>query len=236
MQAGKLLTNTYLGDVVEKLNIAEKYATEDSRYYENVEILKEIQPVRVPASDIEVKLGATWIPEEYITQFVKEKFRLMNKDITIFYQKNLEKWFLETKDYVDNVEINDIYGTVDANALELTIDALNLHATNIYTEIDDKRVINKEKTMLARQKQDLIKEEFSNWIFEDAERRNNLEGIYNRTFNSIVDREFDGSSLTFPGMNPTIKLQPHQKNAVARILYSENSTLLAHAVGARQNI
>ena len=97
-------------------------------------------------------------------------------------------------------------------------------------------MLNKEKTMLARQKQDLIKEEFRNWIFEDTERRKVLEDIYNRQFNSIVDREFDGSHLTFPGMNPTITLLPHQKNAVARILFSENSTLLAHVVGARQNL
>ena len=232
MMDGKLLTNTYLGNVVEKLHIAERYVTMDSRYEENVEILKEIQPIRVPASDIEVKLGATWIPEEYITQFVKEKFKLENKDITIFYQKNLEKWFLEKNDYCNNVEINDIYGTSDIDALDLTIEALNLHAPNVYKKIDEKTVIDKEKTMLARQKQDMIKEEFSNWIFSDVERRKILEDIYNNTFNSIVDREFDGSSLTFPGMSPLIKLDPHQKNAVARGLFSEYATLLAHCVGA----
>ena len=231
-QDGKLLTNTYLGNVVEKLRIAERYAQEDNRYEENVSILKEIQPARIPASDIEVKLGATWIPEEYITQFIKEKFKLEDKEISTIYQKNLGKWFLDIRGYCSNVEVNTIYGTNDVNALDLTIDALNLHATNVYDRIDDKSVINKEKTMLARQKQDLIKEEFRNWIFEDTERRKVLEDIYNRQFNSIVDREFDGSHLTFPGMNPTITLLPHQKNAVARILFSENSTLLAHVVGA----
>lgn len=195
-------------------------------------MLKEIQPARIPASDIEVKLGATWIPEEYITDFIKEKFKLQDKEISAVYQRTLGKWFFDTRDYCNNVEVNTIYGTDDVNALDLTKDALNLHATNVYDRIDDKSVLNKDKTMLARQKQDVIKEEFRNWIFEDLDRRNILEEIYNRQFNSIVDREFDGSHLTFPGMNPTIKLLPHQKNAVARILFSENSTLLAHVVGA----
>ena len=233
LQVGKLLTNIYLGNVVEKLRIAERYAQEDEQYEENVTMLKEIQPARILASDIEVKLGATWIPEEYITQFIQEKFKLEDKDITTIYQRNLSKWFLDVRGYCNNVEINTIYGTDDVNALDLIKDALNLHATNVYDRIDDKIILNKEKTMLARQKQDLIKEEFKNWIFEDSERRKILEDIYNRQFNSIVDREFDGSHLTFPGMNPTITLLPHQKNAVARILFSENSTLLAHTVGAR---
>lgn len=195
-------------------------------------MLKEIQPARIPASDIEVKLGATWIPEEYITQFIQEKFKLEDEDITIIYQKNLGKWFLNIRGYCSNVEVNTIYGTDDVNALDLTIDALNLRATNVYDRINDKSVINKEKTMLARQKQDLIKEEFRNWIFENSERRQILEDIYNRQFNSIVDREFDGSSLTFPGMNPAITLSIHQKNAVARALFSEHSSLFAHTVGA----
>lgn len=195
-------------------------------------MLKEIQPARIPASDIEIKLGATWIPEEYINQFIQEKFKVDENDVSVIYQKNLGKWFFNKRAYCNNVEINTIYGTNDITALELTVDCLNLHATNIYDRIDNKSIINREKTMLARQKQDLIKEEFKNWIFEDSERRQILEDIYNRQFNSIVDREFDGSHLTFPGMNPTITLLPHQKNAVARILFSENSTLLAHVVGA----
>ncbi len=148
------------------------------------------------------------------------------------YQKTLGKWLLDVRSYCSNIEINDIYGTSRANALELTLDALNLKATSVYDRIDDKSVLNKEQTILARQKQDLIKEEFRNWIFEDIDRRNVLETIYNNQFNSIVDREFDGSNLVFPGMNPSIKLLPHQKNAIARILFSENSTLLAHCVGA----
>lgn len=229
---GKLLTNIYLGNVVEKLRIAELYDKEDEQYKENIFSLKEVQPSRISASDIEVKLGTTWIPEEYITQFIKEKFKLEDREISAIYQKNLSKWFLDIRSYCNNVEINTIYGIPRVNALELTLDALNLRATNVYDRIDDKSVLNKEQTMLARQKQDLIKEEFRNWIFEDSDRRHILEDIYNKQFNSIVDREFDGSNLVFPGMNPTIKLQPHQKNAVARILFSENSTLLAHAVGA----
>lgn len=232
LKAGKLLTNTYLGNVVEKLRIAEIYAKENSEYESNVNILKEIQPVKIPASDIEVKLGATWIPEEYITQFIKEKFKLEGKDIETTYQRTLGKWLLDTHSYCSNIEVNNIYGTPRINALELTLDCLNLKATSIYDRIDDKSVLNKEQTMLARQKQELIKEEFRNWIFEDVDRRNILETIYNNQFNSIVDREFDGSNLIFPGMNPAIKLLPHQKNAVARILFSENSTLLAHCVGA----
>ncbi|MBQ2917089.1 MAG: hypothetical protein IJE59_02805 [Clostridia bacterium] len=227
------------GNVVEKLKQAQYYAEEDRRYKENIDMLMEVQPVRIPASDIEVKLGATWIPEEYITQFIKEKFNLENEEISVFYQKSLSKWFLETengsKDY-NNVEVNNIYGTEDVNALDLTVDALNLKATRVYDRINEKSVLNKEKTMLARQKQTAIKEAFSNWIFEDVDRRNILEDLYNRTFNAIADREYDGSSLVFPGMNPTIKLQSHQKNAVARGLFSEYCTLLAHAVGARQNL
>jgi len=231
---GKQQTNIYLGNVVEKLEIAERYAQEYPMYNENVEILREVQPVKIPASDIEVKLGATWIPEQYITQFIKEKFNLQNEEIEVFYQKSLSKWFLEAEyNYkYNNVEVDTIYGTERVNALELTIDALNLHATKVYDRIDDKSVLNKEQTMLARQKQTLIKEEFSNWIFSDAERRTVLEDLYNKNFNSIVDREFDGSCLTFPGMNPTITMQKHQKDAVARGLFSEYSTLLAHAVGA----
>lgn len=231
LKAGKLLTNIYLGNVVEKLRLAELYAKENHEYEENVNILKEIQPVKIPASDIEVKLGATWIPEEYITQFIKEQFKLED-DIEVTYQKTLGTWLLDVRRYYNNIEINNIYGTSRVNALKLTLDALNLKATNVYDTIDNNSILNKEQTMLARQKQDLIKEEFRNWIFKDIDRRNVLETLYNNQFNCIVDREFDGSNLVFPGMNPTIKLLPHQKNAVARILFSENATLLAHCVGA----
>lgn len=155
----------------------------------------------------------------------------------MFYQKSLSKWFFEgDRYYYNSVEVNNIYGTDDVNAIELTVDALNLKATKVYDRIDDKSVLNKEKTMLARQKQTLIKETFSDWIFEDIERREVLEDIYNNTFNAIADREYDGSNLVLPGMNPTIKFLPHQLNAVARELFSEYSTLLAHAVGARQNL
>ena len=231
--AGWETADQYLsGDVVEKLRVAEKYAEQDSRYEENVIMLKEVQPARISASDIEVKLGTTWIPEEYIKQFMEEKFKLEKDAVTVIYQKTLEKWFIEINSYCNNIEINNIYGTEFANAIRLTKDALNLHPTNIYATADGTSVLNREKTMLARQKQDVIKEEFKNWIFEDTERRKVLEDIYNRKFNSIVDREFDGSYLTFPGINPTIKLKEHQRNAIARILFSENSTLLAHTVGA----
>ena len=155
---GKLPINIYHGNVVEKLRIAELHAKQDERYEENVFSLKEVQPARIPASDIEVKLGATWIPEEYITQFIKEKFKLEEKEISAVYQKNLSKWFLDIRSYCNNVEINTIFGTTRVNALDLTLDALNLRATNVYDRIDDKSVLNKEQTMLARQKQDLIKE------------------------------------------------------------------------------
>ena len=231
--AGWETADQYLsGNVVEKLRIAELYAQNDEKYEENVIMLKEVQPARISASDIEVKLGSTWIPEEYIQQFIEHLFNLEENDISVNYEKVLGQWFVDTNRYCSNVEINNIYGTEDVNALKLVNDALNLKATNVYDRINESSILNKEKTMIARQKQDLIKEKFKNWIFEDSDRRENLEDIYNKTFNSIVDREFDGSMLTFPGMNPTIKLLPHQKNAVARILFSENSTLLAHAVGA----
>lgn len=163
---------------------------------------------------------------------MKEKFNLQDKNVCAIYQKNIGQWIIDVNSYCNNVEINTIYGTRFATAFRLIDDALNLRATTITEQIEDKQVINKEKTILARQKQDLIKEEFKNWIFEDAERRKVLENIYNNTFNTIVDREFDGSNLVFPGMNPTITLSKHQKDAVARILFSENSTLLAHSVGA----
>lgn len=120
LKVGKLLTNTYLGNVVEKLRIAEIYAKENSEYESNVNILKEIQPVKIPASDIEVKLGATWIPEEYITQFIKEKFKLEGKDIETTYQRTLGKWLLDSHSYCSNIEVNNIYGTPRINALELT--------------------------------------------------------------------------------------------------------------------
>ena len=220
------------GDVVEKLRIAELYAKENEEYGENVFILKEIQPAKIPASEIEVKLGSTWIPEEYIKQFISEKFKIEKDYIDVIYQKNLCKWILNINRYCNNIEITDIFGTSRVNALTLVEDSLNLKFTTVYDRIDEKSIINKNETILARQKQDLIKEEFRNWIFEDLDRRNVLEEIYNNQFNSIVDREFDGSNLIFPGMNPTINLQEHQKNAVARILFSENSTLLAHTVGA----
>lgn len=243
IQKGWETSEEYLsGDVVEKLAIAEAKEKENDMYIENVMALRKVQPARLEASDIEVRLGATWIPTYYIEEFARQKFKIdeleyRRNDMTIKYNAYLSKWIIENKPYMTNIEMNEIFGTKRINAIDLLEDTLNLKNTTIYdpdpTDPEEKRrIVNKKETMLAREKQEAIKESFSGWIYDDIERRNNLVDIYNRKFNRIKLREYDGSNLFLPNMNNTIKLRPHQKNAIARILYSKDNSLLAHCVGA----
>ncbi len=223
------------GNVREKLAVAKAFG---DTYSSNIEALTLVQPKDLSAAEIDVRLGATWISEKYITTFLQEVFH-----IPIYYQDSVVasfieatgEWHINAKSAVSGPLVDMQFGTQRANALRLLEDALNLKDTKIYdTVIEDekeKRVLNRKETMLVRQKQELIKEEFKNWIFKEPERREALCKLYNERFNSIRPREFDGSHLTFPGMNPEITLRPHQKNAIARILYGDN-TLLAHVVGA----
>ena len=230
------------GYVVDKLAIAEAKSKEDERYLENVRALKKVQPVRLEASDIEVKLGATWIPEYYIEQFAREKFKVSEPyyskyKMEVKYNKYLSKWIIENKPYSYNLETTEIFGTKRINALDLLEETLNLKNITIYDKDPNdpegvRRIVNKEETLKAREKQEKIKTEFSGWIYDDFDRRKVLVDIYNRTFNKIKLREYDGSKLFLPNMNKTIELRPHQKNAIARILYSKDNTLLAHCVGA----
>lgn len=226
------------GYVKDKLAEAEAFAQENEMYLENVKALKEVQPVKLEASDIEVNLGATWIPEEYIMQFAKETLKA-NYDygMEIKYNKQLSRWIIENKSWQSNIENTQIYGTKRITGLDLLEDTLNLKHTTIY-DPDPKdpegkrRIVNKQETILAREKQEALKERFKKWIYEDVERRDIVVNIYNKQFNRIRLRNFDGSHLELPNMSKLIELKPHQKNAVARILYSKDNTLLAHCVGA----
>lgn len=229
------------GYVIDKLAVAEAKAKENEIYLDNVIALRKAQPVRLEASDIEVRLGATWIPTHYIEEFAKQKFKIQEsyygRGMSIKYNSYLSKWIIENKPYTSNIEVNEIFGTKRINAIELLESTLNLKNVTIYdpdpTDPEEKkRIVNKKETLLAREKQDSIKETFGNWIYEDIDRRNNLVDIYNRRFNKIRLREYDGSNLLLPNINTTISLRPHQKNAIARILYSKDNALLAHCVGA----
>lgn len=231
------------GYVVDKLAQAEAFSKENDMYLENVRALKEVQPVKLEASDIEINLGATWIPAEYITQFAKETLKVPDSyyssryDMEISYNKKLSKWFVENKTYNNNIENTQIYGTKRITGIDLLEDTLNLKHTTIYDPDPNdpsgkKRIVNKKETLLAREKQEALKEQFKNWIFEDIERRDVVVNLYNKQFNRIRLREYDGSHLALPNMSNLITLKPHQKNAIARILYSKDNTLLAHCVGA----
>lgn len=231
------------GYVVDKLAQAEAFSKENDMYLENVRALKEVQPVKLEASDIEINLGATWIPAEYITQFAKETLKVPDSyyssryDMEISYNKKLSKWFVENKTYNNNIENTQIYGTKRITGIDLLEDTLNLKHTTIYDPDHNdpsgkKRIVNKKETLLAREKQEALKEQFKNWIFEDIERRDVVVNLYNKQFNRIRLREYDGSHLALPNMSNLITLKPHQKNAIARILYSKDNTLLAHCVGA----
>lgn len=230
------------GNVREKLNIARQFAENHPEYMVNVQALERVQPKDLDASEIEARLGATWISPDYITEFMAETFHTPRQHINyerikVQYAEVTGQWNVKGKnvDSSNNPLSTATYGTQRANAYRLLEDALNLRDTKIYDTIHDAdgehRVLNRKETTLAQQKQELIREEFKEWIFKDMRRRETLCKIYNERFNSIRPREYDGSHIQFVGMNPEIKLMEHQKNAVAHILYG-NNTLLAHCVGA----
>ena len=230
------------GNVREKLKTARIFAENHPEFTSNVNALKQVQPVDLDASEIEVRIGATWIAPEIYRDFMEELFDtpgyLVGRVIDIQYSEASGAWNISGKnaDSDRNVLTTATYGTSRINAYKILEETLNLKDVRIYdTKLDAEgneiRVLNKKETMPATQKQDAIKEAFKDWIFRNQERREKLCRIYNERFNSIRPREYDGSHLTFPGMNPEIELRPHQKNAVAHQLYGDN-VLLAHVVGS----
>lgn len=228
------------GNVREKLRMAEASAEHDPSFQINAEALRRVQPKELDASEIEVRLGAPWIKAEYINRFMAEIFHTpayrLGKSINVTYAKINGQWNIsgKTQDF-GNPLITATYGTGRANAYRLLEDALNLKDTKIYdTVMEDgveKRILNKKETMLVQQKQEMIKSAFKDWIFKDIRRREDICRTYNELFNSTRPREYDGSHIQFAGMTPEITLMPHQKNAIAHVLYGGN-TLLAHCVGA----
>ncbi|MBS6279028.1 MAG: N-6 DNA methylase [Anaerostipes sp.] len=228
------------GNVREKLKEA-MFAAESSELYRpNVEALKRVQPKDLSASEINVRLGATWIPPEDIKDFMFELLQTPNYcqwKMNVRFVPVTGEWYIEGKS-IDkgNVKANSTYGTHRVNAYRILEDTLNLRDVRVYDYVEDeagrkKPILNKKETAIAQGKQDLIKQEFLNWIWKEPERRQRLTAYYNEKFNAIRPREYDGSHLNFYGMNPEIQLRQHQKNGVARIIYGGN-TLLAYVVGA----
>ena len=228
------------GNVREKLATAETFAANHPEYQVNVEYLKRVQPKDLNASEIEVRLGANWIKAEYITNFMERVFKTpsyyIGSSIKATYSEISGAWNISGKSLDrSNPRVTNTYGTMRVNGYRLLEDALNLRDTKIYDTIyedgKERRVLNKKETMLAQQAQEAIRDAFKQWIFKDLDRREELCKVYNERFNAIRPREYDGSHIKFVGMTPEISLMPHQKNAVAHILYG-NNTLLAHCVGA----
>lgn len=237
-----LMADEYLsGNVREKLRIAKNSAElypED--YKVNVEALQKVQPKDLTASEISVRLGATWLPPDDVQEFIfhlLETPRYAQWNIKVHFSPFTSEWNIEGKSYdKGNVRAYNTYGTSRINAYKIIEETLNLKDVRIFDYIEDdegkkKAVLNKKKTAIAQSKQEMIKQEFQDWIWSDPERRERLCKSYNEKFNSVRPREYDGSHIIFNGMNPEIELREHQKNAVAHILYGGN-TLLAHAVGA----
>ncbi len=228
------------GNVREKLKEAKVYNELDSSYSINVEYLTKVIPKDLEANEISVRLGATWIPSEYINEFIihlLEPSYYVKEKIEVNFFESTGEWNISNKNYDRlNLKAHNSYGTQRANAYKIIEDTLNLRDVRIYDyEVDEKgrkvAVLNKKETAIACSKQDLIKTEFEEWIWSEPFRRDKLKRIYNDKFNSIRNRQYDGNHLKFNGMNPEITLREHQKNAIARILYGGN-TLLAHEVGA----
>lgn len=226
------------GDVRWKLQLLREI--DDPQYAANMAALEKVQPKDLSASEIDVRLGATWLPPEDIEKFVHEllstAYYIQNR-IKVHYSPITAAWNIENKnsDY-NNVAAGVTYGTNRINAYKIIEETLNLKDVRIFDTVTDEngnevRVLNKKDTILAQQKQQLIKDAFRDWIWKDPDRRDRLTTLYNTKFNSIRPREYDGSHIRFTGMNPEITLRPHQVNAIARILYGGN-TLLAHVVGA----
>ena len=229
------------GNVRRKLRQAQRAAEQDPAFAVNVEALTAAQPKDLDASEIEVRLGATWIDKEYIQQFMYETFDTpfyLQRSIEVHYTPFTAEWQISGKNAVgqNNVAAYSTYGTERANAYKILEDSLNLRDVRIYDTVEDadgkeRRVLNAKETTLAAQKQQAIREAFKDWIWRDPERRQALVRQYNEEMNSTRPREYDGSHIVFGGMNPSITLREHQKNAIAHVLYGGN-TLLAHEVGA----
>ena len=235
-----LMADEYLsGNVREKLRIAHVAADQDPAFRINVEALEQVQPKDLTAGEITVRLGVTWIGSEIIKQFADELFQSTYREqkIAVRYNEYLNNWYISNKSQGnDNIRVTNTYGTKRINGYHLLENALNLRATKIYDTIYDENgkeqhKLNGPATEEAQAKQRMIEDAFKDWIFKDRERRESLVALYNEKFNCIRPREYDGSHIQFFGMNPEIALRPHQRNAIAHILYGHN-TLLAHTVGA----
>lgn len=233
---GWVITSEYLsGNVKQKLNYV-KTINKDGKYDKNIEALERVQPTPLEYDEISVKLGSTWIPKDVYHDFCCELLDIpsWNKSkLKIKYAKEANTWLFQASGlYGYGVKNTTTWGTQRADALSIIKNTLNLQIITIYDTLEDERkVVNPVETANAREKQEFIKQEFKDWIWKDENRRNRLVKLYNENFNCMKEREYDGSHLTFDGMNPNIELRPHQKDAVARIIYGGN-TLLAHAVGA----
>ena len=241
-EAGWQMADEYLsGDVRAKLRMAQFAAETNPEFSVNVEALTKAQPRELEASEIDVRLGATWLDPSIIQKFMTETFQIpyyLRRAVNVRYSPYTAEWRVEGKTATGRGDIisSETYGTSRANAYKILEETLNLKDVRIYDTIEDadgkpKRVLNKRETMLAQQKQQVIKDAFANWVWQDPQRRNLLVKQYNELFNSTRPREYDGSHIHFVGMNPEINLREHQRNAVAHVLYGGN-TLLAHEVGA----
>ena len=241
-EAGWQMADEYLsGDVRAKLRMAQFAAETNPEFAVNVEALTKAQPRELEASEIDVRLGATWLAPEIIQKFMTETFQIpyyLRHAVKVRYSPYTAEWRVEGKTATGRGDIisSETYGTSRANAYKILEETLNLKDVRIYDTIEDaegkpKRVLNKRETMLAQQKQQVIKDAFANWVWQDPQRRIALVKQYNELFNSTRPREYDGSHIHFVGMNPEITLREHQRNAIAHVLYGGN-TLLAHEVGA----
>ena len=241
-ETGWVTADEYLsGNVREKLRVAELAAASDPAFAVNTEYLKKAQPKDLDASEIDVRLGATWLDPDIIQKFMTETFQIpyyLRRAVNVRYSPYTAEWRVEGKTATGRGDIisSETYGTSRANAYKILEETLNLKDVRIYDTIEDaegkpKRVLNKRETMLAQQKQQVIKDAFANWVWQDPQRRIALVKQYNELFNSTRPREYDGSRIHFVGMNPEITLREHQRNAIAHVLYGGN-TLLAHEVGA----
>ena len=241
-EAGWQMADEYLsGDVRAKLRMAQFAAETNPEFAVNVEALTKAQPRELEASEIDVRLGATWLDPDIIQKFMTETFQIpyyLRHAVKVRYSPYTAEWRVEGKTATGRGDIisSETYGTSRANAYKILEETLNLKDVRIYDTIEDaegkpKRVLNKRETMLAQQKQQVIKDAFANWVWQDPQRRIALVKQYNELFNSTRPREYDGSHIKFVGMNPEITLREHQRNAIAHVLYGGN-TLLAHEVGA----
>ena len=241
-EAGWQTADEYLsGNVRNKLRIAELAVLTNPEFAPNVEALTKAQPRDLEASEIDVRLGATWLDPKVIQQFMLETFQVpfyMRRAIQVNFSPLTAEWHIEgkTKTGINDVAAYETYGTGRANGYKILEDTLNLKDVRVYDTVEDvngkqQRVLNKRETTLAQQKQQALKDAFANWIWKDPQRRETLVKQYNELFNSTRPREYDGSHIHFVGMNPEISLREHQKNAIAHVLYGGN-TLLAHEVGA----